>query len=316
MSQKDSITRAAEAIVRGDLVVFPTETVYGVGANALDAGAAAKIFAAKGRPAFNPLIVHLASIEQLSMVVAETPDWAKTLMQQFWPGPLTLVLPKRTNVPDIVTAGLPTVGVRIPAHPVAHDLLTRAGVPIAAPSANRFMSLSPTRVEDARIQLGDRVAEYVDGGPCTVGLESTIVGYTDGKPTLLRPGGVAPEAIAKVVGRLYAPADPGKIVAPGMLKRHYAPAVPVTLWSDNVRFLGATGLITLKASAEDRARYAKVEELSPSENLAEAAANLFSALRRLEGQGLERIVARLVPNEGLGIAINDRLSRAASGTNA
>jgi L-threonylcarbamoyladenylate synthase len=308
-----ALISAASAIRAGQLVVFPTETVYGLGANALDAKACAAIFEAKGRPAFNPLIVHVSNWTMLEQLVRDVPAWARQLANRFWPGPLSLILPKHDRVPDIVTAGLSTVAIRIPKHPLALELINAAGLPIAAPSANLFTQLSPTRVDDARAQLGNKVSCYLDGGPCAVGLESTIVGELDGKLTLLRPGGTPIEAIEAEVGPLQRVEKASAVVAPGMLTKHYAPSIPVVIDRGHVPFTPPrnAGLLTLTATEADRRQFAHIEELSPSGDLREAAANLFQALRRLSSKPISTIVARPVPEQGLGLAINDRLKRAA-----
>ena len=202
MVTEQEIIAAANAIRQGALVAFPTETVYGLGANALDAEAVAKIFELKGRPRFDPLIVHVANREHLDALVEHVPVAAKNLIEQFWPGPLSVVLPKNPCVPDVVTAGLPTVAVRCPAHGVAKTLIESAGVPIAAPSANLFCAVSPTTAHHVADQFADRVPHILDGGPCSVGVESTVVSFLDGQPTLLRPGGVTVDEIEEVMGRI------------------------------------------------------------------------------------------------------------------
>lgn len=308
----ESLSPAVQALRAGGTVVFPTETVYGLGARALDAAAVAKIFEIKRRPRFNPLIVHLPSRESLATVAAEVPDAARRLADAFWPGPLTLVLPKRPEIPDLVTAGLSTVGVRMPAHPVAIALLEALGEPIAAPSANRFTRLSPTCIEHAREQLGDEVDCYLDGGPCAVGVESTIVGWIDGQATLLRKGGTPVEAIEAVIGRLAPIPVIARPLAPGMLEKHYAPTTPLFFSDKPIVFEKArrVGLLTLSPNDETDPGYAAIEYLSRQGDLREAAQRLFGKLREMEDMHLDLIVARPVPNTGLGGAINDRLRRA------
>lgn len=309
MADELRIQEAARTLRDGGLVAFPTETVYGLGANAWDARAVAKIFEVKQRPLFNPLIVHVASLETASEVASEIPDLARVLATRFWPGPLTLVVPKRASVPDLVTAGLSTVAIRVPAHPIAQSLLREAGVPIAAPSANRFTSLSPTSAADVREALGEEVVIVLDGGPCSVGVESTIVGFgPTGRPRLLRTGGVPVEEIERLVGPVTLSTEAGdRPEAPGQLKRHYSPRT-------RLYFAGApsgarVGLLTF-GPAPDAANFAATEALSQSTDLREAAANLYGALRRLDRLGLDAILARPVPDMGLGRAINDRLKRA------
>jgi len=229
------IDRAAEVLRRGGLVAFPTETVYGLGADATNAEAVARLFAAKDRPRFDPVIVHLAAPEDLEPLVTAIPPVARTLIERFWPGPLTLVLPKTESVPDIVTAGRPTVAVRMPDHALALSLIAAAGRPIAAPSANRFGRLSPTRAEHVAEQLGDRVELILDDGPCQVGIESTVLDLAGPGPRLLRPGATTLEALNEIIG----PVDvhPGTaqdepLASPGMLPRHYAPRTPLELVDD------------------------------------------------------------------------------------
>ncbi len=308
------IPLAAQIIREGGTVVFPTETVYGIGANAFDPDAVARIFEIKRRPRFNPLIVHLPSIHLIEEVAVDVPAQAMQLAEAFWPGPLTLVLPKNPGMPDIVTAGLPTIGLRMPNHPVAQSLLRAARVPIAAPSANRFTRLSPTLVSHAQEQLGTEVDLYLDGGPCTVGVESTIVGWIDGRATLLRRGGLPVEEIEALIG----PLDPIPVtalpLAPGNTAKHYSPKTPLLFSDKPVEFENQrrVGLLTLKPGLEE-AGFSTVSYLSETGDLREAAHRLFAKLKDLESLNLDLIVARSVPNIGLGAAINDRLNRAGHG---
>jgi L-threonylcarbamoyladenylate synthase len=310
------IDHAASLLTGGGLVAFATETVYGLGANAYDPRAVARIFEAKERPEFDPLIVHLGDVRWLSDVVAAVPTIAQRLIDAFWPGPLTLVLPKTDRIPDLVTAGLPTVGVRIPAPAATLELLRRANVPVAAPSANLFGHVSPTTAQHVAEQLGQRVDYILDGGPCTVGVESTILDLSGGQPTLLRPGGLPVEAIEAEIGPIRiasATADEdGPQLSPGRLLRHYATRTPLVITdnADPPPKAERVGLLTLGPDF-DAGDYAAVEVLSPRGDLAEAATNLFVAMRRLDAQSLDLIVARRVPETGLGRAINDRLRRAA-----
>lgn len=311
------IDDAGRLIRAGGLVAFPTETVYGLGANALDPRAAARIFDAKQRPYFDPLIVHVPDLNSARSLVTVVPDTAERLAQRFWPGPLTLVLDKQPFVPDIVTAGLPTVAIRVPAHPVALALLRAAGCPIAAPSANLFGRISPTTAEHVRDQLGDRVDLILDGGPCRVGVESTVLSLVESRPVLLRHGGVPLEDLAAVIGEVavvtgsHDEASPQR--APGMLSRHYAPRTPLAIVADIGAIAPAADVGVLAQRRCDRASaFGAVEILSPTGDLAEAAANLFAALRRLDERRLRVIYAEPAPDVGLGRAINDRLRRAAA----
>jgi L-threonylcarbamoyladenylate synthase len=312
MANEQQIIRAAEVIRDGGLVAFPTETVYGLGANALNADAVARIFELKSRPRFDPLIVHVAGAESVPALVEDVPPLAVQLIDCFWPGPLSVVLRKRDCVPDVVTAGLSSVAVRCPDHPIALRLIETAGVPIAAPSANVFCAVSPTTAQHVVDQFGDRLSIVLDGGPCRVGVESTVVSFLDDQPMLLRPGGVAVEEIEEVIGRLkIAKADGSQPVSPGQLPRHYAPSTPILLTDAPPRADSRVGLLTFGSPSND-AGFAAVEVLSAQECLREAAANLFAAMRRLDALQLDYIVARPVPEVGLGLAIMDRLRRASA----
>ncbi|MGH7126920.1 MAG: L-threonylcarbamoyladenylate synthase [Planctomycetaceae bacterium] len=312
------VPRAATILRSGGLVAFATETVYGLGVNALDPAAVAQVFAVKERPRFDPLIVHVADVAWLERLTTRVPPVARALTERFWPGPLTLVLPKTEIVPGLVTAGLPTVAVRVPDHPLALDLLRECALPLAAPSANPFGRISPTRAEHVAEQLGERIDYILDGGPCRVGVESTVVQVPaeDGPALLLRPGGLPAEAIEALTGPLIipAPSDRPELHAPaspGRLPSHYAPHTPLVLAEENAALPeGRLGLLTLTRPA-NADRFTAVEVLSPTGDLTEAAAGFFAALRRLDAAGLDLIVARPVPEEGLGRAINDRLRRAA-----
>ena len=310
-----AIARAANVLRGGGLVAFPTETVYGLGANALDARAVAGIFDAKGRPAFNPLIVHVADVRMARTLVSSWPDSADALAERFWPGPLTLVLPRATTVPDIVTGGLDDVAVRIPAHPVALALLRASALPIAAPSANRSTEISPTTAGHVVKSLGDRVAIILDGGPTTVGIESTVVDLAGGRPRVLRPGMVTARELEAVVGRLDEhPAPAGAAPrAPGQLARHYAPRARLVVCGcdEGARVLAAsearpTGAIIVTAvdwSADH------VERLPPDP--AGYAARIYAALHALDDAGCRLIVAEALPETPGWMALQDRLTRAA-----
>lgn len=309
---------AASVLKLGGLVALPTETVYGLGANALDARAVARIFAAKERPFFDPLIVHLADVSWWPRVVLDFPPVAERLAKQFWPGPLTLVLPKNAAIPDIVTAGLPSVAIRVPDHPLTREVLRLADVPVAAPSANPFGRLSPTTAEHVRQQLGERIDLILDGGPCRVGVESTILQFHGDEVVCLRPGGVPLEEIESLigpVGRLVPrDSDEERPAAPGMLASHYAPRTKLMI-VDEIPAAppsAQTGLLILK-SIERAVGYSLVEVLSREGDLIEAASHFFQALHRLDQAGLDVILAARFPEEGLGLALNDRLRRAAHG---
>ena len=302
----------------GGLVAFPTETVYGLGCDALNPDAAAKVFEAKQRPQFDPLIVHIADRKQLDNVVRALTTTAWQLIDQFWPGPLTLVLPKQPTIPDLVTAGLDTVAVRMPNHPVAHALIREAGTPIAAPSANPFGYVSPTTAQHVADGLGSAIDLILDGGPCPVGVESTIVSLIGPQAELLRPGSITLEQLSAVIGPLSRSSSiVDQPTAPGQLARHYATQTPVTiLTSAKTRPTPANneraGLLSFsEASAADE-RFAAVEVLSTTGDLREAARHLFAALRRLDAQGLDRIYVEPCQEEGLGMAIMDRLRRCAA----
>jgi L-threonylcarbamoyladenylate synthase len=313
-----AIAAAAEAIRHGGLVAFPTETVYGLGANALDARAVARIFEAKARPSFDPLIVHVASLAGLPRVAEAGDPRVAALAARFWPGPLTLVLPRRPAVPEIVTSGLATVGVRVPAHPAARALLVAAGTPIAAPSANPFGYVSPTTAAHVAERLGDAVDLILDGGPCHVGVESTILSLASEPPLVLRPGGVSLEELEHALGRpLEIASSAERPLAPGQLLQHYATTTPLRVVDGPPAAGLGTGLrVGLVAFAPPRAAsvagFAAVEVLAPDGSLATAATNLFAALRRLDALGLDLILAERCPEHGLGRAIMDRLRRAAA----
>jgi L-threonylcarbamoyladenylate synthase len=314
----NDVAYAARLLREGRLVSFATETVYGLGANALDVNAVARVFAVKNRPYFDPLIVHIAERSWLPKLVTSWPKTAEQLAAAFWPGPLTLVLPKTALVPDLVTSGLPCVAVRMPSHPLALELLRLADVPVAAPSANPFGQLSPTCAEHVADRLGDQLDYLLDGGPCAVGVESTVLMLEpDESVRLLRPGGVALEEIEALIGPLRHPApatsaSDKSAPSPGMLPQHYAPRTPLVIADEIAKWPRADrcGLLTLQPHPS-AARFAAAEVLSSSGNLTEAAAHFFAALRRLDATQVERIIAEPFPNRGLGVALNDRLTRAA-----
>jgi len=302
--------RAVELLRAGRLVAFPTETVYGLGADATNETAVAGIFAAKGRPRFNPLIAHCASLEE-AQEHAHFPPAAARLAAAVWPGPLTLVLPRRASSPIalLCSAGLDTVALRVPAGPCAHGLIRGLGRPIAAPSANRSGRVSPTTAGHVAEELGEAVALILDGGPCTVGLESTVVSLAGDEPLLLRPGGLPPAAIERWLGRpLRRPEADAPLASPGMLASHYAPERPIRLNAAEVR--PDEALLAFGPRVPPGAAFTL--NLSDSGDLTEAAAHLFAALRAADRAPVSAIAVMAIPEEGLGLAINDRLRRAAA----
>ena len=334
--EPERIAAAAEVIRAGGLVAFPTETVYGLGANALDQEAVAKIFRAKGRPENDPLIVHIASLDTLSEIVLAIPEKAKGLMEAFFPGALTLLFQRGPRVPKNVTAGLDSVAVRMPAHPVALALIRAAGVPIAAPSANLFMHPSPTTARHVLEDLGERVDVILDGGPCPIGLESTVLDLSATPPQVLRPGGVPVEALQAmlpdlVVSPRYLRLEEEKleVVSPGMHIKHYSPKAPLFIVSGprvpalariaaSVRNLAdhriQCGLLLAVEDAEAFAGYSvEIGILGSENNLEEIGRNLFGAIRHLDQSACQVILTREFGEAGVGLAIRDRLFRAAEG---
>jgi len=310
----EGVEKAAALLGAGALVALPTETVYGLAGDALDPAAAAQIFEVKERPAFDPLIVHLPSLEWLDRLTTAANDpLVLELIRRFWPGPLTLVLPRRPIVPDLVTSGLPSVAVRMSAHPLFRAVLSRLGSPVAAPSANRFGRISPTAASHVLEELGGRIPLILDGGPCAIGVESTVIAPCKGGLRLLRAGPVTAEELAEVAPLLAAgPA----IEAPGQLASHYAPGTPVRLLANAAEADAWTGPGTAGLLAWSRAerppQYSAMEVLTPGNDPREAASRLFAALRRLDAMRLDLIVAEPPPCAGLGIAILDRLQKAAA----
>jgi len=308
------IGRAATALRDGQLVAFATETVYGLGANALDENAVARVFEVKDRPRFDPLIVHVASEEWLSQLVQDVPETARLLAREFWPGPLTIVLPKTDRVPDLVTSGLSSVAVRMPSHPQARELLRQVDLPIAAPSANLFGQLSPTSATHVTESLVGRIDLILDGGPCDVGVESTVILLTEEPPCLLRHGGVTQEQIEAVIGlvKVRQSSSGESAPSPGMLSQHYAPRTPLILNSeadaDRLTDL-RVGVLSLQA-VDTPFEPIAIETLTTDGDLRTATAGFFGAMRRLDQASLDLIVAWPFPDKGLGRALNDRLSRA------
>jgi L-threonylcarbamoyladenylate synthase len=331
----DVIARAADILRRGGLVAFPTETVYGLGADALQVSAVRRIFEAKGRPADDPLIVHVHDIHALNALTEDRPEVLEALASRFWPGPLTMVLRRSRAVPPEVTAGLDTVAVRIPAHPIAFALISAAAIPVAAPSANLFSRPSPTRAAHVLEDLDGRIDLVIDGGPTTVGVESTVIDLTAPTPTILRPGAVTVEMLRTVLPAVRLPnasvRDPrGSMKSPGLLSRHYSPRAELTLYEGPTRPVleriiadasaafargQAAGVI---AADEDDLRAAppalRIARLGSERNPHVLAANLYNTLRSLDAEGVDVILARTFADEsGLGVAIHDRLRRAAAG---
>jgi len=334
-----AIARAAECLRAGGLVAFPTETVYGLGVHALDRAALRRLFAAKQRPATDPLIVHVAAFESLGPLVASVPDAARALASRFWPGPLTLVLPRSAAVPDEVTAGLPSVAIRVPSHPVARALIAAAGIPVAAPSANLFSRPSPTQASHVLEDLNGRIDLIVDGGPTTIGVESTVLDLSRGTPTVLRPGAVTIEMLREILPRVELSGSPptgdARMPSPGMLEKHYSPRAPLTLFEGRAnavlqalitaaRAARAEGkVVGIIAADDDHGALTTLGERDPRVLLrtigAEAAvetiaSRLYASLRELDAAGADVILVRGFPAEhGLGVAVQDRLRRAAAG---
>lgn len=333
LPEMNRLSEPAEAIRRGELVAFPTETVYGLGADALNPNAVLSIFTAKGRPNDNPLIVHIAELDMLKPLVAEIRPEVLRLILAFWPGPLTIVLQKSSVIPPEITAGLDTVAIRMPDHPIALELIKRAGVPIAAPSANRSGKPSPTLAEHVMQDMSGRISWVIDGGPCRVGLESTVLDMSDDIPTILRPGGITPEMIQQVTGIVQL--DTGLIdgkstekpKSPGMKYTHYAPKGEVIVVSGEQKKVSRW--INQSAQRDEEAGMkvvvlAAVEHLSDyrvnlckalgaAENLKEIAMNIFRLFRDCDQVGAEKIYVEAIPKTGIGLAVMNRLEKAAGG---
>lgn len=314
------IDRAAQLLRSGRLVAFPTETVYGLGANALDAEAVARIYAVKGRPRTSPLIVHVASIDMAQSLVANWPEDANRLARRFWPGPLTLVLKKQLEnqpaIPAIVTAGLPTVGLRMPAHPIALALICAAGVPLAAPSANRFAQLSPTTADHVRRSLGSDVDFILDGGPCQVGIESTVLSLTEPRPILFRPGGISRTELEAIVGPIASAQEvqagtlpTGAHPAPGLHPRHYSPQSTLYLVSNGKLPAHGQGIYLQHASPPNRP---DIKTIQMPTTAADYATDLYEKLHQADAANADWIAVDLPPNAPEWEAVQDRLRRAAS----
>ncbi|NCQ16823.1 MAG: threonylcarbamoyl-AMP synthase [Ignavibacteria bacterium] len=310
---REQIKYAAQIIRNGGLVAFPTETVYGLGADGLNPVAVAKIFEVKNRPTFNPLILHIENEDRLISVCNIPSNKVYDLIQEFWPGPLTLVLPKKPNVPEIVTGGFPNVGVRMPDNLIALELIKESDTPIAAPSANLFGHLSPTRAGHVQKQFGDKIDMILDGGKCSVGIESTILLVEEEEVTLLRPGGIPLESLREVIGEITLfPKKTDRPNSPGQLAYHYSPQTPLRILTiENIEKYKdeKIGAIFFKGN-DSKFKFEKEIILSRSGSLSEAAANLFSTLHKLDELQLGCILIEPIPQEGLGVALMDRIQKA------
>lgn len=310
------INKVKEILERGNLVAIPTETVYGLAGNALNTEAVLKIFKVKKRPHFDPLIVHVANLEQAQNLVEDIPAKALELTKKFWPGPLTLLLKRKTVIPDLVTSGLETVGIRCPNHPLTISLLKSLDFPLAAPSANPFGYISPTKAVHVNEQLGDQIEYILDGGDCNIGIESTILGFENGEPVVYRLGGLKLDALESVLGKIRIQLNiSSNPLAPGQLKSHYAPRKKLVI--GNITELkkqfpaNKIGVLSFKDLHADIPTENQLV-LSRVGSMEEAAKNLFAYLRELDKMNIDLIIAERVPETGLGKAINDRLTRAAS----
>ncbi len=325
-SQPDAVARAAELLRAGEVVGIPTETVYGLGANALDANAVRKIFAAKGRPSDNPLIVHIADFEQIYGLVTQVPDAARALADAYWPGPMTIILPKADCIPDAVSCGLDTVGIRLPSHPLAREIIRAAGRPIAAPSANTSGRPSTTTAAHVLEDMSGKIAAVVEGGECAVGVESTVISLAGEQPRLLRPGGISLEQLEAVLGPVIVDRalrekidDSEKVSAPGMKYRHYAPHAPVTAVcgdpAQSAAWISAhlqdrTGVICFDEFAAQFAGRA-CHTLGPAADGLAHAQHIFDALRAFDSEDVDEILAQCPSDAGIGLAVANRLKKAA-----
>ena len=307
-----SVSEAARLLKDGEVVAIPTETVYGLAGNAFEPKALAKIFAAKERPTFDPLIVHIADIAQLTDIAKDIPDSAYKLAEAYWPGPMTIILPKKDCIPDLCTSALPSVAVRFPSHPIAQAIIKESGLPLAAPSANLFKHVSPTTAEHVAAQLADRIAGIVDGGPCSVGVESSIISLV-GEPTVMRPGAITPEMFKAILGEVIikeSTSKPGQpMLAPGQCDTHYRPQVPLyygevpagyTLPEHTVRIAFGTQTGPIPATVN----------LSATGDMVEATSKLYAYMHDLDDPKYDLILVDPIPNTGVGMALNDRLKRA------
>lgn len=308
----DTLNKAVALLREGQVVAIPTETVYGLAGDARNPEALARIFSVKERPHFDPLILHSPSLEAVTEVVTDFPPTARRLAEKFWPGPLTLVLPKALWVPDLATSGLPSVAVRVPAHPVARELLQKFDGFLAAPSANRFGRISPTTAQAVNDELGGRIPLVLDGGPCQNGIESTIISFIEGQPRCVRLGALPVEEIEAVIGPVLTGPVADARIAPGNLASHYAPRKPLYIWdgSNTLPRGKRVGWLTFKTVKITG--FTNVRCLSPTGDLVEAASRFFQTLRELDSSAVDIILAEPFPEQGLGRALNDRLRRASS----
>ena len=308
-----SVSEAARLLKEGEVVAIPTETVYGLAGNAFEPKALAKIFAAKERPTFDPLIVHIADIDQLAEIAKDIPDEAYKLAEAYWPGPMTIILPKKDCIPDLCTSGLPSVAVRFPSHPVAQAIIKESGLPLAAPSANLFKHVSPTTAEHVAAQLADRIAGIVDGGACSVGVESSIISLAGETPTVLRPGAITPEMFSKVIGNVTvkeSTSKPGQAMqAPGQCDTHYRPQVPLYFGEIPEGYKLPARTVRIAFGKQAGAIPATVN-LSESGDMTEATSKLYAYMHDLDKPEYDLILVDPIPNTGVGMALNDRLKRA------
>lgn len=308
-----SVSEAARLLKEGEVVAIPTETVYGLAGNAFEPKALAKIFAAKERPTFDPLIVHIADIAQLTDIAKDIPDSAYRLAEAYWPGPMTIILPKKDCIPDLCTSALPSVAVRFPSHPIAQAIIKESGLPLAAPSANLFKHVSPTTAEHVAAQLADRIAGIVDGGPCSVGVESSIISLAGEKPTVLRPGAITPEMFAKVLGDVAikeSTSKPGQpMLAPGQCDTHYRPQVPLYYGEVPAGYTLPEHTVRIAFGNQAGAIPATVN-LSATGDMVEATSKLYAFMHDLDKSEYDLILVDPIPNTGVGMALNDRLKRA------
>ena len=324
--QPDAVERAAELLRAGEVVGIPTETVYGLGADALNGAAVRKIFAAKGRPSDNPLIVHIADFEQITPLVTRVPDEARALAEAYWPGPMTIILPKAACIPDEVSCGLDTVGIRLPSHPLARAIIRAAGTPVAAPSANTSGRPSTTTAAHVMEDMDGKIAAVVEGGACAVGVESTVISLAGEQPRLLRPGGISLEQLEAVLGPVVVDralrekiGDDEKVSAPGMKYRHYAPKAPVTAVTGDPaqtarwiaeRLTGRTGVICFDEFAGQFAGH-PCHTLGLSADGQAHARHIFDALRAFDSEDVDQILAQCPDDAGIGLAVANRLKKAA-----